>query len=139
VDVDLRRRLLDDREPMLVVCERPVGVDPRLHADLGRAELDRLRDLLLERRAVVLVGVGRALALAETAERAADDADVGNVDVAADNERDGLSGQLGAQLVRRFAELLDHLRPRLGEQGRELVLAERDAGAAFRDRRRNDV
>ena len=50
---------------------------------------------------VVLVGVGRALALAEAAERAADHADVRDVDVAVDDERDRLPRQLGPQLVGR--------------------------------------
>ena len=88
VQVELRRGPLGHPQPLLVLLEAPVGMDPRLHADLGRAELDRLvhppRELLLG----VLVGVRRALALTEAAERAADDADVGDVDVAVDDERD---------------------------------------------------
>ena len=74
---------------------------------------------------VVLVGVGRALALAEAAERAADDADVGDVDVAVDDERDRVAGQLGAQLVGGLAHVLDRLGARLGEQRRQLLGVER--------------
>ncbi len=70
-----------------------------------------------------LVGVRRALALAEPAEGAADDADVGEVDVAVDDEGDPVPGQLRAQLVGGDPHLLDHLRPRLGEERRQLVLA----------------
>ena len=80
---------------------------------------------------VVLVGVGRALALAEAAEGAADGADVGDVDVAVDDERDRLARQLRAQLVGRLAHLLDRLRARLGEQRRQLVGAQRHAVAAL--------
>jgi hypothetical protein len=74
----------------------------------------------------VLVGVGRALALAEAAERAADDADVRDVDVAVDDERHGLARELGAQLVGRgLAHVLDRPRARLGEQRGQLVLGQR--------------
>ena len=70
-----------------------------------------------------VVGVGRALALAEAAEGAADDADVGEVDVAVDDEGREVAGELGAQLVGGGAHRLDHLRPGLGEQRGQLVLA----------------
>ena len=94
------------------------------------------RDELL---AVVLVGVRRALALAEPAERAADDADVRDVDVAVDHERDRLPRELLAQLVRGLADLLDRLRARLREQRRQLVRAQRDPVAALLDRARHQV
>ena len=51
-------------------------MDARLDAQLAGAVLDRLQDAAHELALVVLVGVGRALALAEAAERAADRADV---------------------------------------------------------------
>jgi hypothetical protein len=95
--MQLRRLLLGETQPVLVVVERPVRVDARLDAELGRAELDRVGDPLGELLLGVLVGVGRALALAEAAERAADDADVGDVDVAVDDERDRVARQLRAQ------------------------------------------
>ena len=114
-------------------------MDPGLHADLGGAELDRLlhppRELLLR----VLVRVGRAARLPEAAERAADDADVRDVDVAVDDERDRVAGELGAQLVGRRAHLLDHLGPALGEQRGQLLRGEREALAPALDRPRRDV
>jgi len=69
-------------------------VDPGLHADLGRAELDRFVDPSDEFAFVVLVGVRRALPLSEAAERAPDDADVRHVDVPVDHERDRFAGEL---------------------------------------------
>ena len=61
MQVQLRRELLGQPQPLLVVLEPPVGMDPRLHADLGRAEVDRLVDAVREILLGVLVGVGRAL------------------------------------------------------------------------------
>ena len=122
------RRALGEAQPAEVVLERPVGVDARLDADLARAVVDRVlgtrRD---ELPLVVLVGVGRALALAEAAERAADGADVRDVDVAVDDERHRLARELAAQLVGGLAHLLDRLRTRLGEQRRQLLGLERRA------------
>ena len=121
MQVQLRRLLLGEAQPVLIVLERPVRVDARLDAELGRAELDRVGDPLREVLLGVLVGVGRALALPEAAERAADDADVGDVDVAVDDERDRLPRELGAQAVGGGAHLLDHLGTLLGEQRRQLL------------------
>ena len=125
VEVQRRRRLLDQPQPALVVGQRPVGMDPRLHADLGGAVVDGLVHARDELLAVVLVGVGRALALAEAAERAADDADVRDVDVAVDDERHRVPRQLGAQLVGGLAHVLDRLGSGLGEQRRQLLAAQR--------------
>ena len=72
---------------------------------------------------VDVVGVRRALALAEPAERAADLADVREVDVAVDDERGGVAGEPRAQLVGRQPHVLDHLGPALGEQRRQLCAA----------------
>ena len=96
-------------------------MDARLHADLGRAELERVVDPAHEVGLRVLVGVGRALADPEAAERAADGADVGDVDVAVDDERHEVAGQLGAQLVGGLAHVLDHLGAALGEHRLELL------------------
>ena len=101
VQVQLGRDLLRRPQPLLVVLERPVGMDARLDAELGGAELHGVGDLALEVLARMLVGVGRALALSEPAERAADDADVRDVDVAVHHEGHGLPGQLGAAARRR--------------------------------------
>ena len=84
----------------------------------------------------VLVGVRRALADAEAAERAADRADVRDVDVAVDDERHEVAGELGAQLVGRLAHVLDHLGTALGEHRLELLGREPLARARALDRLR---
>ena len=134
----LRRDLLDQPQPAPVVLERVVGVDPALHADLGGAVVHRLPTRAWKSLLGDLVCVGRAAALAEAAERTADHADVGEVDVAVDDEGDPLARQLGTQLVGRGAHLLDHLRARLGEQGGQLLLGERLAPAPLLDRARGE-
>src|SRR5204863_8406574 len=116
-----------------------VGMDPRLHADLGRTVGDGLLDTMAEVGLGVLVGVRGAAALPEAAERAPDRADVRDVDVAVHDERDGLPRDLGAQLVGGLAQVLDRLGPRLGEQRGELVSRQRDAVAALGDRARHEV
>jgi hypothetical protein len=115
------------------VLERVVGVDSALHADLRGAELDRLGNPRLEVVGGDVVGVGRALALPEAAEGAADDADVGEVDIAVDDECRRVARELGAQLVGRDPHRLDHVGPGLGEQRRELVLGELLATATALD------
>ncbi len=116
VQVDLGRQFLCESQPALVVLKAPIGVDARLHAYLGRAEIHGLLHPPRELRLRVLVGVGRATALAKATERAADHAHVGDVDVAVDDERHGVAGQLGAQLVGGQPHLLDDRRAPLGEQ-----------------------
>ena len=136
VQVQLRRDLLREAQPALVVLDAPVGMDPRLHAQLARAERDGLANPRDELLAPELVRVGRALALTEAAERAADDADVRDVDVAVDDERHRVPRELGAQLVGGLAHVLDRLRARLGEQRGQLVGLQRRAVARAHDRRR---
>src|SRR4029078_9464834 len=99
-------RLLRQPQPAEVVLELPVRVDARLHADLAGAVVDRLMDAADELLAVVLVRVGRAAADAEAAERAADDADVGDVDIAVDDERDRLAGHTAPRLASPPAPVL---------------------------------
>ena len=108
-------------QPLLVVGDRPVGVDARLHADLRGPELHRLADPAPELHLGVLVRVRGPPPLAEAAERAAHHADVGHVDVAVDHERHPLAGQLAAQLVGRLAHVLDRLGTRLAEQRGQLL------------------
>ena len=112
---------------------------PGLHADLGGAVLHRLAHAPLQLRAVVLVGVGGALALAEAAERAPDRADVRDVDVPVHDEGHGLARQLAAQLVGGLAHVLDRLGPCLREQSGELLLRQRRAIPALGDRARHQV
>src|ERR687885_49786 len=59
MQVQLRRLGLGDPQAALVVLEAPVGVNPRLHADLGGTVLYGLADAAAELLAVLLVGVGR--------------------------------------------------------------------------------
>ena len=123
VQVDVRRLVLGHAQP-LVVGDHPVRVDARLHADLGRPERDRLAHTPAELLRV-LVGVRRAPALAEAAEGAADRADVGDVDVAVDDERDGLRPDRRA--ARRPPGACPRSpRARLAEQRGQLVLRQRD-------------
>ena len=109
VDVHPRpgRRALGEPQPPQIVLQAPVGVDPRLDAQLARAVLHRLQHPARELLLGVLVRVRRALALAEAAERAPHRAHVRDVDVAVDHERHRLPRQLRAQLVRGRAQLLD--------------------------------
>ena len=79
---------------------------------------------------------GERLRDAEAAERAADRADVRDVDVAVDDERHEVAGQLGAQLVGRLAHVLDHLGAALGEHRLELLRGEEAALAGALDRLR---
>ena len=58
--MELGGDLLRQSQPPAVVGELVVGVDPALHADLGRPERDRLGDPALEVVDGDLVGVGRA-------------------------------------------------------------------------------
>ncbi len=139
MQVQLRSGALRQPQPLAVVLEGVVGMDAALHADLGRAELDGFGDPRLEVLGADVVGIGRALALAEAAERAPDDADVGEVDVAVDDEGRRLTGQLGPQLVGRHPHPLDHVGALLGEQRGELVLAQWLARAAALDRARGQL
>ena len=111
---------LGEAQPAEVILERPVGVDARLDAQLGGAVAMASLMRRDEVRPIVFVGIRRALALTETTEGAADRADVRNVDVPVDDERDELSGELGAELVGRVTQLLDDRGPGLGEHGRQL-------------------
>ena len=139
MQVHLRRLVLGDTQPALVVLDRPVRVYARLHADLGGAEIDGLADPAAELVLVVLVGIRRAPSLSEAAEGAAHDAHVGDIDVAIHHERHRVSRKLAAQRVRRLAHVLDRLGPVLGEQRRELVLAERAAAVRPLDGSRHEL
>src|SRR3954468_8792634 len=131
MQVDLGRALLGEPKPAAVVLQRVVRMDSALHADLRRAEVDRFLHTGGEVVLAHQVGIRGALALAETAERAADDADVGEVDVPIDDEGGGLPRKLGAQLVRRGPHLFDYLWAGLREEPRQPLLAELLAAAAL--------
>ena len=76
-----------------------IGMNPSLHAHLGRAGVPRLGGPVadLPQREGVRVGVGAALR--ERAEPAAGVADVGEVDVAGDDVGDVVTDDLAAQRV----------------------------------------
>ena len=57
MQVQVRRMVLGDAQPVQVVLQAPVRVDARLDAQLGRAVLEREVDALAEVGLVVLVGV----------------------------------------------------------------------------------
>jgi hypothetical protein len=86
-----------------------------------------------------VVGVGGPLALPEAAERAPDLADVGEVDVAVDDERHGLAGQPLAELVGGGAHVLDHLGTALGKERGQLLLRQALVVARLLDRGWNEV
>src|SRR3954454_24233752 len=94
MQVDLRRALLGEPKPAAVVLQRVVRMDSALHADLRRAEVDSFLHTGSEVVLAHQVGIRGALALAEAAERAADDADLAEVDVPVDDEGGGVSGEL---------------------------------------------
>ena len=121
MQVDVRGDLLCELQPAAVVLEPVVRVDAALHADLGDAELDGIADLLRELVLGHVVGVRRAASLTEAAEGAADLAHVGEVDVPVDDEGHDLTGNARADLVRREADVLDHLRAALREQRGQLL------------------
>ena len=93
-------------------------MDSRLDAKLAGAKLDRFANPPHELLFAERVGLGRAAALAEAAEAAANRADVRDVDVAVYDEADRLANELGAQLVGGNTDLLNRLRPRLGKERR---------------------
>ena len=114
-------------------------MDPALHADLGSAELDRFLDPRGKVLLGDLIGIGRPLPLSEPAEGAADDADVGEVDVAVDDEGRPLPAKLLPQLISGDPHLLDHLRSGLGKQRRQLVLRQLNPVAPLLDRLRRQL
>ena len=90
VQVDVGAVSFASAQPAEVVLERPSrGGCPTACRSRSRRRRPPRRTRRDELLAVVLVGVRRALALAEAAERAADDAHVRDVDVAVDDEGHG--------------------------------------------------
>jgi hypothetical protein len=114
-------------------------MDPGLDAELDGAclhgFLHPVRELLLR----MLVGVGQAPRLAKVAERAPDNAHIGDVDVSVDHERDRLPRQASAQLISRAADLLNHRRPGLREQRRQLLAGQTLLATGARHRARRNV
>ena len=97
-------------------------MDPRLHADLGRAERRRPRAPAGELLLGVLVGVRASVCDCPNPQNAQPTMQMlRDVDVAVDDERHRLPRQLLTQLVRGAPHLLDHPGPALGEQRRQLL------------------
>ena len=101
VHVHRRHPGLDGAHQIGVAGDRQLGVDTALHAHFGRT-----RDVRLPRPFGHLVGgqrirVGVALALGERAEPAAGVADVGEIDVAVDDERHFVAHHVAAQRIRK--------------------------------------
>ena len=134
MEVELRGGLAGQPKPAEVVIELPVGMDPRLDAQLGRPESDRFVDAAQELLAVDRVSVGRTAPLPEAAEGAPHGADVGDVDVAVDHERDPLAGDLLAERVSSKPDLLDHLGTALGKERGQLLRRQLLAAAGALDR-----
>ena len=124
--MELRRDLLGQAQPAPVVLERVVGVDPALHADLGRAEVDRLLDRAPGSRPRRR-GRRRASGLPWPKPQKAQPTTQTLVKLMLrlTTKVADVAGELRAQLVGGDAHLLDHLGARLGEQRRQLLLAER--------------
>ena len=85
MDVDVRKRGLHRDEQVAVLKRRHVGVDPALHADLGRAASDRVGQLGQDGLVGMVVGVRLPSLALEAAELASDEADVGEVDITVDD------------------------------------------------------
>ncbi len=129
MDVKIRQLALDRAHDLSVPEAVLVRVDAPLDADLGCSALDRLArvaDDLLER---AVVGVVLVLVPREAAEAAADVADVGEIDVAADHVGDLVADVVEARAVGHRAEHLQVAATRaeedLGVRARQLVPVER--------------
>ncbi len=120
VDVQVRQLGADGAHEVEVPGAREAGVDAALQADLGRAAIPGLgaapHDLVDAQQVGRAAQVGRQPALRERAEAAAEVADVGVVDVPADDVGDRVARALRA--------------PRVGGAGQEL-----DLGATCRQQR----
>ena len=96
-------------------------MDARLDAEFAGTEFDRLinppNELFLFQR----VRLRRTAALSKATEGAADRADVGDVDVAIDDEADLLAYKLSADLIGGRADLLNYFWARLGEERCQLL------------------
>ena len=144
VDVQLRQRRADRPHEVEVPGAGEARVDAALQADLRRAAIPRLLaaadDLVDAEQVGRAAQVGRQPALRERAEAAAEVADVGVVDVPADDVGDGVARALGAPRVGRLREQL-HLGSACGEQrlgaGLVEVVAPLAAAERVAERRRH--
>ena len=112
MQVHLGGHLLGQAQPALVVLEAPVGVDARLHADLGGAELDGLLHPAHELLAVVLVGIGRAPPWPNPQNAQPTVHTLDTLMLRLTTKVTSVPNQLGTQLVGGPADVLDGLRRR---------------------------
>ena len=121
--VHLRDARLHRRGEVEVRRAGQLGVDPALHAHLGRPEVPRLLGPVGHLVQGERVGVGVGAALGERAEPAADVADVGEVDVPVDHVGHVVADGLPAQVVGQPAHLLEQLALG-GHQGQRVLVAQ---------------
>src|SRR5690606_22706296 len=123
VDVHVGSPLLDRPGEVEVGGAGQVGVGAALHAHLGGARLPRLRRPVGDLLQGEGVGVGVGAPLREGAEPAAGVADVGEVDVAGDDEGDVVADGVAADPVGQVRERLQFRAVRV-QQGQGLVVGE---------------
>ena len=121
VHVDRREGLFDRDQDVPIRERRHVGIDAALHADLGGAAVDGLLHLGQDGLDRLVVGVGLPALALEGAEAAADEADVGEVDVAVDDVRDVVADVGLADGVGGGDEQRGRRRPRSFEETDALV------------------
>ena len=116
VDVNRRRAGAHRRDHVDVVVAVEVGVDAALQADLGGAALlglaHALADLVEGQEVGIAAQVERERPLGKGAEAALESADVGVVDVAVDDEADGVAHESPSHGVGEVHDGLDSRRPR---------------------------
>ena len=94
-DLDVGVLLVDGGDYLHVLLERPVGVVAAYHVDLSGVFVHVVQDFLHGH----LVGVGVTLLLGEVAELAAEDADIGGVQMPVEDEVDSVAFPLALNVV----------------------------------------
>jgi hypothetical protein len=102
MDVDIGEMRLNRDQEIAILEGRHVGVDAALHADFGCSARDRIGDLRDDGVVGMVVGIGFPFLALEAAELAADETDIGEVNVAIDDVRDFLADVFGAREVGRL-------------------------------------
>ena len=96
----ISREMRLNRDQQIAILEgRHVGIDAALHADFGGSARDRIGDLRDDGVVGMVVGIGFPFLALEAAELAADEADIGEVDVAIDDVGDFLADVFGAREI----------------------------------------
>jgi hypothetical protein len=124
MDVKVWAAPLDFGSDFEICCSWQIGMDPSLHADLGRAGVPGLGGAVADLLEGEGVGVGVGAPLGEGAEPAAGVADVGEVDVAGDHVGDLVTDHVPAQGVGDAGQRLQ-VGPVGVEQGDRLSVGKR--------------